>query len=160
MTALPLPSSSERLRRLIFPSYGARSIAAQADAPEPWRQGSPSPALTFQLPGGLRSPGAARTLIRDALAGCPEETVATAQLLVSELVTNAVLHAGPPFVLGIQLNGHQMRIVVSDGSAAHPLARPFHDDAADGRGLPLVEVLSSSWGWHLAGLGKSVWFEL
>jgi anti-sigma regulatory factor (Ser/Thr protein kinase) len=128
--------------------------------PEPWRQDTLPPELTFPLPGGLRSPGTARTLIRDALTGCSEETIATAQLLVSELVTNAVLHAGPPLVLGIQLNGDQTRIVVTDGSSAHPLARPIHDDTADGRGLPLVEALSSSWGWHIAGPGKSVWFEL
>jgi anti-sigma regulatory factor (Ser/Thr protein kinase) len=127
---------------------------------EPWSQDPLSPALTFPLSGGLRSPGTARTLIREALTGCSEDRIATAQLLVSELVTNAVLHARPPFVLGIQLNGDQTGVVVTDGSSAHPLARPIHDDTADGRGLPLVEALSSSWGWHIAGPGKSVWFEL
>jgi anti-sigma regulatory factor (Ser/Thr protein kinase) len=128
--------------------------------PEPWRKDPLSPAQTFPLSSGLRSPGAARTLLREALTGCSEERIATAQLLVSELVTNAVLHARPPFVLGIQLEGDQMRIVVTDGSSAHPLARPVHDDTAGGRGLPLVEALASTWGWYIAGLGKSVWFEL
>jgi anti-sigma regulatory factor (Ser/Thr protein kinase) len=128
--------------------------------PEPWGQDPLSPALTFPLSGGLQSPGTARSLIRDALAGSSEDTIATAQLLVSELVTNAVLHASPPLMLGIERKGNQMRIVVTDGSSAHPLTRSLHDDTADGRGLPLVEALSSSWGWHIAGAGKSVWFEL
>jgi anti-sigma regulatory factor (Ser/Thr protein kinase) len=129
-------------------------------SPEPWRRDTLSPTLTFPLPGGLPSAGAARSLIREALAGCSEERIATAQLLTSELVTNAVLHAVPPLALSIQLNGSQMRVVVTDGSPAHPLAQPLHEDSADGRGLPLVEALSSSWGWHAADRGKSVWFEL
>jgi hypothetical protein len=63
-------------------------------------------------------------------------------------------------VLSVQLNGDHIRVAVRDGSSAHPLARPLQDDIAHGRGLPLVEALSSSWGWHSAGFGKSVWFEL
>jgi anti-sigma regulatory factor (Ser/Thr protein kinase) len=98
--------------------------------------------------------------MREALGGCSEERISTAQLLVSELVTNALLHAGPPLVLCIQRNGDQMRVDVTDGSSAHPLARPVHDDSTNGRGLPLVEALALSWGWHPAGPGKSVWFEL
>jgi anti-sigma regulatory factor (Ser/Thr protein kinase) len=128
--------------------------------PEPWCRESLPPPLTFHLSDGPRSPGKARTLIREALVGCSEERIASAQLLVSELVTNAVLHANPPLVLCIQLNGDQMRVVVTDGSSAHPLARPLHEAVGDGRGLPLVEALSSAWGWHAAGRGKSVWFEL
>jgi anti-sigma regulatory factor (Ser/Thr protein kinase) len=99
-------------------------------------------------------------LTETALKGCSEERIATAQLLVSELVTNAVLHAEPPLTLCIQRNGDHIRVVVTDGSSVDPLARPMYDDTAHGRGLPLVEALSSSWGWHAAGPGKSVWFEL
>lgn len=128
--------------------------------PEPWREEPLSRTHMFPLSDGLRSPATARILIRDALTGCSEDRIATVQLLVSELVTNAVLHASPPLTLSIQLNGDQTRIVVTDGSSAHPQARPIHDDTADGRGLPLVEALSTSWGWHIAGPGKSVWFEL
>jgi two-component sensor histidine kinase len=128
--------------------------------PEPWPQDTPALALTYHLPMGLGSPGRARELIRDALPGCAEGTIATAQLLVSELVTNAVLHAGPPLALHVQREADLIRIIVTDGSSTHPLARTFRDDATGGRGLPLVEALSCSWGWHLGGSGKSVWFEL
>jgi anti-sigma regulatory factor (Ser/Thr protein kinase) len=129
-------------------------------SPQPWRPETLPPALTFQLPPGPRSPGMARALVREALVGCSEERTSSAQILVSELVTNAVLHAGPPLVLSIQLNGDQVRVVVTDGSSARPLARSLHEEGVDGRGLPLVEALSSSWGWQAAGRGKSVWFEL
>jgi anti-sigma regulatory factor (Ser/Thr protein kinase) len=83
-----------------------------------------------------------------------------AQVLVSELVTNAVLHAEPPIELGIDLRGGRVRITVVDGSPTIPEPQDPDQSATSGRGLLLVDALSASWGWQLADRGKCVWFEL
>jgi anti-sigma regulatory factor (Ser/Thr protein kinase) len=124
------------------------------------RQPKTTTPWTYHLPSDLRSPGVARILVRDALAGLPPETIAMAQVLVSELVTNAVLHADPPIHLDIRLDSNRIRVDVHDGSELHPQARSVAVDAMNGRGLPLVEALSTGWGWSAKPDGKSVWFEL
>jgi anti-sigma regulatory factor (Ser/Thr protein kinase) len=98
--------------------------------------------------------------VREALAVVPSDTSEVAQLLVSELVTNAVLHAGTYIVVEVRVDDVRVRVAVKDLSAAFPQPRVAADDASGGRGLQLVEALSSSWGWDLTAGGKSVWFEL
>jgi anti-sigma regulatory factor (Ser/Thr protein kinase) len=125
-------------------------------------------AASYHLPGSLRSPGAARTLVQEALAakagvsgsGASADMVATAQVLVSELVTNAVLHADTPVVLHLRIDGKRVRIAVEDGSPAQPVRQSPSEDVSCGRGLQLLDVLSSAWGWHYTGGGKTIWFEL
>ncbi len=114
----------------------------------------------YHLPGSPRCPAAARSFVRAALDLVPGDTNEVAQLLVSELVTNAVLHAGTSIVVGVHVQGARVRVAVDDLSAAFPQPRAAADDASDGRGLLLVDALSSSWGWDLTADGKSVWFEL
>ena len=81
-----------------------------------------------------------------------------AVLLVSELVTNAVLHARSDLTLGLeQLGPGEIRIAVSDGSPKHPSKRTFSDHATTGRGLRLLEELSTSWGVTTFADGKTVW---
>ena len=81
--------------------------------------------------------------------------------VVSELATNAVLHAGTRFVLNIAHDDVQIRISVTD---AKPLARAtvrrFSNDTTTGRGLRLVQSLSRSWGVDQTGSAKTVWCEL
>lgn len=117
-------------------------------------------ALTRSLPGSGQSASAARSMIASTLADCPDDTIAMAQLLVSELVTNAVLHARTGLLLKIDLDSSVVRISVKDGSSASPQPHPSSVDALGGRGLSLVNGLSSSWGWDRIGAGKQVWFEL
>jgi hypothetical protein len=105
----------------------------------------PSPAC--HLPGSPRCPAAARSFVREALAVVPSDTSEVAQLLVS-------------IVVEVRVDDVRVRVAVKDLSAAFPQPRVAADDASGGRGLQLVEALSSSWGWDLTAGGKSVWFEL
>jgi anti-sigma regulatory factor (Ser/Thr protein kinase) len=116
--------------------------------------------VTRSLPGSGQSASAARSMIASALADCTDDTIAMAQLLVSELVTNAVLHARTGLLLKIELDSSVVRISVEDGSSASPQPHPSSVDALGGRGLSLVKGLSSAWGWDRIGGGKQVWFEL
>jgi anti-sigma regulatory factor (Ser/Thr protein kinase) len=91
--------------------------------------------------------------------GFPEVAPA-AELLVSELVTNAVLHARTSVQVGVEPHGSSVRVTVADGSARQPMRRRHSVDSGTGRGLILVEQLSASWGVDLLEGGKVVWFEL
>lgn len=83
------------------------------------------------------------------------------RLLVSELVTNAVLHARTDFELVVHMTPRGVRIEVADGSPAAPVVRRYEDEAMTGRGLALVEELAARWGVDEAPHGgKVVWFEL
>lgn len=88
------------------------------------------------------------------------DSIADVALLVSELVTNAVLHARSATRLTIDRDGATLRVSVWDGSAARPRLRPYTPDAVTGRGLLLVERIASRWGVDEGSGGKSVWFEL
>ena len=82
-------------------------------------------------------------------------------LLVSEMVTNAVLHAGTEVVLRIGHEGTSVRVEVTDGSAAMPGdVRLANDESATGRGMWLVEELADAWGQRSHANGKVVWFEV
>ena len=83
------------------------------------------------------------------------------QLLVSELVTNAVVHAGSEVEVAVRLLTDSVRIEVVDRAPTAPL-RPTEpaDDDESGRGLLLVETLASAWGVEPMDGGKSVWFEV
>ena len=81
-------------------------------------------------------------------------------LLVSELVTNAVVHALPPVELSIDIDRWRTRIEVSDSVGLVPHARSADPGASGGRGLALVETLATQWGTTIGERGKSVWLEL
>lgn len=103
----------------------------------------------------------ARALLRRALVGRGrEEDLDPAQLAMSEIVTNALVHAGTPMTLRILLAPHGLRVELGDGSQRMPARREFGQAAATGRGLHLVEELTSRWGAYPQGEGKVVWFEL
>lgn len=89
-----------------------------------------------------------------------EEPAEAAVLLVSELVTNALLHAGTDLVIKLAEGGDSLRVEVLDGSSAAPAIRHYAPDAATGRGLGLVAALSTQWGVTPSDDGKAVWFEL
>ncbi|MQS13034.1 ATP-binding protein [Streptomyces kaniharaensis] len=101
--------------------------------------------------------GPIRRLLRDALRiiGLDPDS---ACLIVSELVTNALLHGeGQPTVV-LELRGGRLHITVSD-SSGNPLRRQAPDDSrTSGRGLDIVDALSESWGVEAIGShGKAVW---
>ena len=82
-------------------------------------------------------------------------------LLVTELVTNAVIHGGSESEVAVLLTGQALRVEVADNHPAVPAPRPTDDDwATSGRGLALVETLSERWGIEPRAGGKVIWFEL
>ncbi|HUA03565.1 MAG TPA: STAS domain-containing protein [Solirubrobacteraceae bacterium] len=117
------------------------------------------------------APARARAELRQAIAGrLSEQDGATATLLTSELVTNAVIHPGL-FVGGsvglrITLFGNRIRVEVTDGGAGFDVATlpPARPGEAGGHGLFVVDGLSSRWGTTRRGGGAGeafcVWFEL
>jgi anti-sigma regulatory factor (Ser/Thr protein kinase) len=81
-------------------------------------------------------------------------------LVSCELVTNAVLHAGTPLTLSLELHRDLVRVSVKDGAAELPALRNSQPEALTGRGLRLVAETSRVWGVDPAGLGKTVWAEI
>lgn len=118
------------------------------------------PAVEFTLPPDTESPRRARRLVQRALPRDPSEVVEVVTLLVSEVVTNAVLHAGTEVRLRIGHQGNAVRVEVTDGSTHPTIRRHFSDQAATGRGLQLVDELADAWGQQPCRDGKTVWFEL
>ena len=113
--------------------------------------------------------GRARRWARSRLAGsgigADEGLAETLILLVSELVTNAVVHTGCPAVLRLSLpcgaaEQATVRLEVADASDRAPVPRCVDGDATGGRGLALVDGLADRWGWTTAGAGKRIWCEL
>ncbi len=82
-------------------------------------------------------------------------------LCLSEVVTNAVLHAGPPIqVRGAVVESKNIRVEVSDGSKASPVHRHPEPSSPTGRGLHLLDSLTCGWGVDITSGGKTVWFEI
>ncbi|MEY2245814.1 SpoIIE family protein phosphatase [Streptomyces sp. BF23-18] len=87
----------------------------------------------------------------------------SAVLLVSEMVTNVLVHTDADALLVAEVGGEpgkrRMRVEVTDGSDALPHRRHPGELASSGRGLVLVEMLADAWGVDPRGQGKSIWFE-
>jgi len=115
----------------------------------------------IQLPSSTDSPRAARRFVESILEtwGCTE-MLDTVTLLVSELVGNAVLHAGSEVELSARLVGDRLRVDVIDRSIRVPHRREATEGDLTGRGSGLVELLATAWGISGRPDGKSVWFEL
>ena len=89
-----------------------------------------------------------------------EHLTDTASLAVSELVTNAVVHAASVVVLTVKVLGGYVRVEVEDRGAQVPVRRAYTDTMRTGRGVGLVEDTVSRWGVVDLPDGKVVWFEL
>ncbi|GGW58963.1 ATP-binding protein [Streptomyces xantholiticus] len=94
-----------------------------------------------------------------------EPLAETLILLISELVTNAVVHTGCPAVLRMLFGGGvaeagTVRVEVADVSACPPRPRHSRSEDTGGRGLELVDGLADRWGWQREGAGKSIWCEV
>ena len=113
------------------------------------------------LPGEPSSVPTARRFVESILDawGQPERGW-TAALVVSELTANSTLHARTAFTVAVELHGDTVRLEVRDGSTRSPAVRSYGPDATTGRGMHLVDELSSSWGVDPRGDGKTVWVLL
>ncbi|WP_413754565.1 PAS domain-containing SpoIIE family protein phosphatase/ATP-binding protein [Streptomyces sp. R-74717] len=127
----------------------ARIRGLPADAVGDWR-----------LPREPRSVGRARELARGRLLAWDlEELVDTTELLVSELVTNALRYGEGEIRLRLLLD-RTLVCEVWDAGLVQPRRRRARDTDEGGRGLQLVGLLSVAWGSRRTPRGKTVWFEL
>jgi anti-sigma regulatory factor (Ser/Thr protein kinase) len=119
------------------------------------------------MPAGPEAAKEARDFL--ASVGCRthhQEVIFEAQLLVSELVGNAVRHGLPPVEVAVFCRGADaMEVRVRDtgtrrGPAAIPDPEPPGEDAESGRGLMIVDLLSDAWGAVDEPDGTTVWFRL
>jgi anti-sigma regulatory factor (Ser/Thr protein kinase) len=92
-------------------------------------------------------------------AGVPE-LVDVVALLVSELVTNVVLHARTPCELSLERRGDRLRLAVADEGEGMPVRKAVDPEAGSGRGLLLVDAMSLDAGLEVSAVGKEVWCEL
>ncbi len=107
-----------------------------------------------------QSVGRVREAVRGLLDGCDERFVETAALLTDELVTNAVVHGHEPCAITFDLVDDRLRVSVADASTAMPRVLGQSLTREHGRGISIVDALSTCWGAHSTGRVKEVWFEL
>jgi anti-sigma regulatory factor (Ser/Thr protein kinase) len=120
-------------------------------------------ATTLALPSTPEAGALARQAVRALCseAHLAEEACDVALLLVTELVSNAVQHAGAAPVLDVQIFGDAIRIAVRDPSPTLPEPAGAPDDLVErGRGLLLVDSLAQNWGAEPGSVGKTVWCEV
>lgn len=119
---------------------------------------------SLELQPDATAASAARRFVGRTLGPeAPPEVIDAASLVASELVTNAVLHAGTTVRLSLLWTEEgSVRIEVADQSPNPASPRHYSDDSATGRGLVLVGALARRWGVDLSdgGGGKTVWAEL
>jgi anti-sigma regulatory factor (Ser/Thr protein kinase) len=98
-----------------------------------------------QFAGVPESVAAARAFVRDVVE-LPEDARQSVMIMVSELATNAVVHADGAFVVSVECTDDVMRVEVSDQGAGAPTLRSPDADDPHGRGLQVVAGLSDEWG--------------
>ena len=104
----------------------------------------------------------ARGFVREFLETVPRHAalVPDALVVVSELATNAVMHARSGFEVSLSSSAHVLRIVVRDASSTLPVRRTPDRAAEGGRGLTLIAAMAERWGTEITDSGKVVWAEL
>ena len=114
-----------------------------------------------RLPADPASAAKARRFLDETLRGwrC-DHLVDVATLLASELVANAILHAGSAIDVVARIDPRRLRIEVYDDNPRLPVRKHYSTTSATGRGLLLVERLAEEWGSETMASGKRVWFEL
>lgn len=116
--------------------------------------------VAWRLPGDPQQVARARRLVREALAGWGlDELAETTELLVSELVTNAIQYAGGEVRLRLERD-RVLLCEVCDTTPNPPQLREFSETSEHGRGIVLVDALAESWNFRRTASGKVVWFEL
>ncbi|MGW5605623.1 ATP-binding protein [Streptomyces sp. NPDC003753] len=142
---------------------GASSVKTTEEATDTPTDRSAAPQLRRRLGrADLRAVPEARRALRELLRhwgrpGCSE----IAELLTSELVTNALIHTDRDAVLTATVSARGLHVEVRDFAGRRPrLHAPSDDDGTHGRGLILVQSLADAWGVRAHGVGKAVWFDL
>jgi anti-sigma regulatory factor (Ser/Thr protein kinase) len=122
---------------------------------------APAETFTEDFSADPAAASAARRLVARALdGGCERSVSDTAQLIASELATNAIRHARSEFRLTVRRDRYRVRLEVSDRSVARPVARTPSLGDTSGWGLRIIDVLAAGWGVDAEPAGKTVWVEL
>src|SRR3954447_19412317 len=112
------------------------------------------------LPAVPRAAGIAREFVRRNWSNlATPDTLDCVTLCVSELVTNAIDHATPPYEIRLDASPDSLRVEVADTSPRRPVVRPVTPAAARGRGMFIVSNTATSWGVEATSQGKTVWAE-
>jgi anti-sigma regulatory factor (Ser/Thr protein kinase) len=130
------------------PAAGGRQRARRPTASRVVKTTLPSSAVSSRL---------AREVARDVLPGPEDQRVA---LVVTELVTNSVKHAGAAPELTLDWDGRVLRVEVYDEGEGRPVLRDPDVTSTSGRGLALVDAVADRWGVEDRRPGKVVWAEL
>jgi anti-sigma regulatory factor (Ser/Thr protein kinase) len=119
---------------------------------------------SFEFPPSPHAPGRARRLLGELFdAWSLDATLhVDAKVLVTELISNAVDHAGSDVVLelDVTVSDGWLRVGLADGSTIRPVVRELDHTAPRGRGMQIVAELADRWGSEERDGGKRVWFEL
>lgn len=120
------------------------------------------PSRVLHLVGDVSSVRGARAFLRETVGALvPDSVLQDALVVVSELVTNAVVHAGTDSDLEVRLSEGALEIRVTDTSTRPPVRHVADGDPGTrGRGLVLLDALSSRWGIERLTGGKTVWVVL
>ena len=121
---------------------------------------SVAPAAKADFAPHPTSPREARRFARGVLGEETEALVDTVELLLTEMVTNAVVHAGSATTVSVRLLEDHVHVEVHDRARADVSPVLPREDAESGRGLFLVEALARAWGSTIFGDGKIVWFDV
>jgi anti-sigma regulatory factor (Ser/Thr protein kinase) len=103
---------------------------------------------------------AARKFVLDAGWSHDNEENMRLATVVSEVVTNAILHARTTFCVSVTVDESAIRVDVRDGSTDVPVLKLYDASAATGRGLQIIDAMADRWGVSMQPSGKTVWFEL
>jgi anti-sigma regulatory factor (Ser/Thr protein kinase) len=113
------------------------------------------------FPCQTASAGAARRFVRSVCEGLvDEDVVEVAILLTSELVANSVIHGRSAVTVVVSTPDEDLRVAVTDDSDQWPTLDAVGPFREGGRGMALVDAISTAWGVAPRGTGKTVWFTL
>ena len=114
-----------------------------------------------QLPSLVTTPSTVRAFLRTALGSWQLDGLGEiTELLADELVANVVRHVGRPMTVRAIRTADRVRVEVEDPSPEPPVLRHPDPETVRGRGILLLEALSTDWGMDLRDDGKTVWFEI
>ena len=165
MSATPAPAGAPKEGIRFLEKHGdlTRFVGELLDliaAPAP-AEIQDSGAVTWHLPADLRSGGLARERLRELLRGWDlRDVLDEVELLSTELINNAVVHAGSEVVLEVRRRADVLHVAVTDTGVGAPYRPHANQESVGGRGLMLVETLSRAWGVAMNDHRKTLWFEI
>lgn len=137
-------------------------VAADRDQALALAGAGPFPTVAKQaLPAGPNAVTEAREIVRGQCMQRGLDALAeAAEVITSELVGNAILHACPPYLFAVRMRGRFLHLSVRDGAATAVRSGAEPSSGTGGRGLLLVDSLATAWGVTPTGDGKIVWATL